>query len=250
MLHHLILSVRWQKTIALTGEHLNLKETYKINSLSLLARYAPGGIWDYVGKFALAKKRGLGGQNILLSLYLNVLLTILSGVVVFLMSLLFFSNLQQLQLITISIVLLSVTLVLLHPKLLEKLLNLIFKLIKRQKMRIDFSYSDIIKASTWFVAGWVVVGTSFFMLISSFSTLETSIMPKVIGIFAISWIVGFLTPIAPNGVGVREATLTLLLKQIMPLPLALVSSIGFRLLIIFGDLVSAGIGSRLRSTKT
>jgi uncharacterized membrane protein YbhN (UPF0104 family) len=49
-------------------------------------------------------------------------------------------------------------------------------------------------------------------------------------------VIGFLTPIAPNGAGVREASLIFLLGAILTLPVAIISALSFRLLIIARDL--------------
>ena len=241
-----LLSLSWQKLVLLTGEKLPLKAGYKITVLSALARYLPGGIWDHVGRFALAKKEyGLEEKRVFLSVLLNIVLTVFAGVAVFLLSLLSFSSYPNLRFLSWSLIFIPLGLVTLYPPLLKKIMNFILSKLGKEQLKLSFSYPQILKTTFWFFLSWVIIGFSFFLLICSFSVINLSLLPTIVGIFAISWVIGFLTPIAPNGAGVREASLILLLGTVIPAPLAIVSALSFRLLIIAGDITSAAIGAKL-----
>lgn len=60
---------------------------------------------------------------------------------------------------------------------------------------------------------------------------------KVMTALLIAWVVGFLTPGAPGGLGTREATLLLLLKNHVDPQALLVSVALFRLVTVTGDMV-------------
>lgn len=55
--------------------------------------------------------------------------------------------------------------------------------------------------------------------------------------FAASWTLGFLTPGAPSGIGIREAVLIYILSPVIGAPDAVVISILFRLVTVGGDLL-------------
>ncbi|MES9970924.1 MAG: hypothetical protein ABW092_12895, partial [Candidatus Thiodiazotropha sp.] len=57
----------------------------------------------------------------------------------------------------------------------------------------------------------------------------------VLSAFAIAWSVGFLTPGAPSGIGIREAILILLLSPLAGEANALILALLFRLVTIAGD---------------
>lgn len=240
-------SIAWQRLVLLTGEKLLIKSSFRIIVLSAIGRYLPGGIWDHVGKFALAKEEyGLEGKRTFLSIILNIVLVVLTAVVVFLLSLLFFSEYQSLKFLPYCIALVPLGFVAIYPPLLERLINIVLPRLGKQKLELPFTYLEILKSTFWFFLSWAIVGTALFSLIHAFSPIRIALLPVVVGIYSISWVVGFLTPIAPNGAGVREASLILLLGAIVPLPVTIVSTLSFRLLIIARDVVSAAIGAKLR----
>jgi len=246
LIHSALLATAWQRLVLLTGERLSLRASYKITVLSAFARYLPGGIWDHVGRFALAKKEyGLEGKHVFLSVVLNIVLTVFAGVAIFLLSLLSFSNYPNLRFLSWSLIFIPLGLVILYPPLLKKTMNFILSKLGKEQLKLSFSYPQILKTTFWFFLSWVIIGFSFFLLICAFSVIDLSLLPAIVGIFAISWVIGFLTPIAPNGAGVREASLILLLGTVIPAPLAIVSALSFRLLIIAGDITSAAIGAKL-----
>lgn len=239
-------SVAWQRLVLLTGEKLSIKASLRIIVLSAIGRYLPGGIWDHVGKFALAKREyGLEGKRAFLSVVLHIVLVVLTAFVTFLLSLLLFSEYQSLKFLPYCSVLVPLGFVVIYPPLLEKLINIILPRLGKQRLELPFTYLEILKSTFWFFLSWIVIGSALFCLIYAFSPIRISLLPVVIGIYAISWAVGFLTPIAPNGAGVREASLILLLGAVIPLPVAIVSALSFRLLIITRDVASAVIGAKL-----
>ena len=54
---------------------------------------------------------------------------------------------------------------------------------------------------------------------------------------AVSWTLGFLTPGAPSGIGVREAVLVFLLSPLVGSAEAIILSILFRLVTVGGDVM-------------
>lgn len=246
LIHVVFLSISWQRLVLLIGEELSIKASYKITALSAVARYLPGGVWDHVGKFALAKKEyGLEGKRVFLSVVLNVILLVFAAVIIFLLSLISYSGYQNLKFLPYCIALIPFGLAAVYPPLLEKVMNFALSKLGKQRLELPFSYPQVLKTTRWFFLSRITVGTSVFFLICAFSPIRIALLPVVIGIYAISWVVGFLTPIAPNGAGVREASLILLLGAVIPLPVAVVSALSFRLLIIARDVVSAAIGAKL-----
>lgn len=246
LVHAVSLSIAWQQLVLLIGGKLSIRTAYKITVLSAIARYLPGGIWDHVGKFTLAKKEyGIEGKCAFLSVVLNIVLSVLTAVIVFLLSLIFFSRYQNLKLLPYLATLIPLGLVAIYPPLLERVVNFVLPKLGRRRLELPFSYLQILKSTVWFFLSWAAIGSSLFFLIYAFSPVNVSFLPAIIGIFAISWVVGFLTPIAPTGAGVREASLILLLGALVPMPIAIISALSSRLLIIGGDLVSAAIGAKL-----
>ena len=62
-----------------------------------------------------------------------------------------------------------------------------------------------------------------------------SLFFQVGGLFILSWSIGFLTPGAPGGLGVREAIMLMFLNDVLSQNLLLTSAILYRIICIIGD---------------
>jgi uncharacterized membrane protein YbhN (UPF0104 family) len=74
-------------------------------------------------------------------------------------------------------------------------------------------------------------------------------VPIILSTFAISWLTGFITPGAPAGIGVREATMILILSSFIGEPASVLVAIILRLVVTIGDLAFFGI-SHLHKLET
>lgn len=62
--------------------------------------------------------------------------------------------------------------------------------------------------------------------------LDFSLLPVFIGMFSLSWLLGYITLLAPAGLGVTEMSLTALLSLYIPFSLAAVLAIAFRVALV------------------
>lgn len=65
----------------------------------------------------------------------------------------------------------------------------------------------------------------------------------VAGLFLVSWLVGFVVPLAPGGIGVREATGVALLSGLIGLETALLVLAAMRLVSLIGDVLMFMLGA-------
>lgn len=66
-------------------------------------------------------------------------------------------------------------------------------------------------------------------------------LPLVIGATSIAWLVGFVTPGSPGGIGTREGMLMILLGGSVPAGQLALSILAFRLVTVLGDTVAFGL---------
>ena len=66
-------------------------------------------------------------------------------------------------------------------------------------------------------------------------------IPAVLGIYLLSWMIGFLTPGAGSGMGIREAALLMFLGAYLNPAIVLQAAITHRLVCISGDVMAYGI---------
>jgi hypothetical protein len=133
-------------------------------------------------------------------------------------------------------------LVFIHPKILGYVLNFGLKLLRRKKIKIKISYFQILMLILLYCIYWVIIGTSFYLMINAIVALKIQFLLVVSGMFAVSWALGFLSFFTPGGIGVREGILTLLLSLLFPTGIAIVITIIWRIQITLVEIVLGMIG--------
>jgi hypothetical protein len=88
---------------------------------------------------------------------------------------------------------------------------------------------------------WIVYGTAFWLTARALFVIPAADVPLYIGVFAVSWAVGFVAIFAPGGVGVREAMIVALLAGHLGEARAIVLAGASRLVLTLIDLVLGGI---------
>lgn len=89
----------------------------------------------------------------------------------------------------------------------------------------------------------MIIGFLFLWLFAALSPLSSNINPlNVAGVYAFAWLVGFVTPGAPGGLGVREAMLTLFLKGAGGPEIIVLATILNRAVTVIGDVIAFGMG--------
>lgn len=77
---------------------------------------------------------------------------------------------------------------------------------------------------------WLLSGAVLYVVILIFYDLPVYQLPQIIGIWALSSLVSYVTSLAPSGFGVKELSLTYLLAFFLPEPLPLIVALATRLL--------------------
>ncbi len=190
---------------------------------TMLSRYLPGNIWHIVGRVALAGRLGVARGQVAASATVEQLLTLLGALAVFGLSLPFWRGGAGPE--RWLLLLAPVGLALLHPRALGAAMAALAN---------------------------IASGLALFVVLGAMAPLAIEHAPFVVGASAIAWVIGYLSLLTPSGLGVREAALTALLAQILPLPAAVVGSLVYRLALTLGEVVAAGAAllyGRLRTRQ-
>ncbi len=87
-------------------------------------------------------------------------------------------------------------------------------------------------------AGIVLVVTLSLIFNLRFSQME---MLEIIGYYLISYFIGYITPGAPGGIGIRETILILLLSLVVPVDYATMVALIHRVITIISDIVAYSV---------
>ncbi|MCD9031663.1 hypothetical protein LDO32_07985 [Luteimonas sp. Y-2-2-4F] len=101
-----------------------------------------------------------------------------------------------------------------------------------------------------FALNFVLIGLGLWIMASALGGVGAGISPVLLtGAFASSWLIGFITPGAPAGLGVREAALALWLNESLPSSSVVLLVLALRIATTLGDLLNLAWGSVLMRSR-
>jgi hypothetical protein len=99
---------------------------------------------------------------------------------------------------------------------------------------------------------WLALGFSFWITLTPFSSFEIGLV-YIIGLYALSYAVGFVVPFAPAGIGIRESVLVLGLMPFLDINTSIILATLNRIFYILIEIVLAAtavVSSRFTHTDT
>lgn len=134
----------------------------------------------------------------------------------------------------------SMGLVALHPRVFGALLRSAARFTHRtQGPGFYFpeppTYPVALSLLALYVGVWLVAALALFATLRAVSPVSAEQLPAVAGAWGIAFLSGYVAPLLPAGLGVREATASALLSGIVPLPIAVATAVLFRLLLTVAE---------------
>jgi glycosyltransferase 2 family protein len=239
----LVYSEVWRKLVLGLGGKITFKSSYVLLGHSQIAKYIPGNVFQYVGRHILGKNLGLSNGVIINGIFIETLLNATVAGLIFLVSSLFLGwsklvlpGVNKLLIIGVAAIIIIIFLVIARftPKIKSWLIksNIIID-IKTIKKRY-FIYSIII-VILLYALFFTFIGLNLWFLSKYFWSISDVPILFFISAYAIAWVIGFATPGAPGGIGIREVILIAILNNHMNQPKALMLALIFRLVTILGD---------------
>lgn len=236
----------WKLILRGLGVSLPFLKSFKIIFYSQLGKYLPGKIWVFVGRMYFCQQLGIPASKIFLSMVLEMALSMISGILIFLVGFSIFPGLQiDINPFFLMIVVI-ILFVIIHPKVFTRIINIFLHLVKKGPIRIDLSFSQICGIMLYYCVMWFSLGIAFYFLINSTTFIALSTIPILAGAFSISTTIGAMALFIPGGLGVRESVLAFLLSNFFPISLAILLSVLSRIWISFGELILVGISTRIK----
>jgi uncharacterized membrane protein YbhN (UPF0104 family) len=216
----LIFKLIFKKLINVDIGFLQMFRAYNISNIG---RYLPGKVWSIFGLFYFTGQYGINKKQTTLAIIANEVSYKGSGALLGLCYFLFSSSFQNY--LPLMIALLVACLVVIHPRILDKIINLALKLIKKQPIEMDFSYSTIFVFFLMYIIVWEIHSLAFYVLVNSITSLESVNIFKFSTILPLCWVVGYIILLTPGGIGVREGMLVITLGEFLTPEVALVVAI-------------------------
>ncbi|MCL2361869.1 MAG: hypothetical protein FWC73_08675 [Defluviitaleaceae bacterium] len=216
-----------------------------VYTISNLYKYIPGGVMYVVGRNRLAlETEELSHPKVALSTVLEGIIIAFAAITIIVFTVFdhAMDYIRQLELPRAFAILLIVIVVLAGSAAFSfrhKIKEGLTKLFDHMRVlsipvlikRFGFGLIIMVLWASTFLATLLVLG----------QPLEPSQMATVIGLFLLSWLVGFLTPGAPSGIGIREIVMLMFMGGILYEEILLAAMLMHRIVAASGDIAAYGV---------
>lgn len=207
--------------------------------LSNLARYVPGKVFQFVAVAQLSRNAGLSGAVLLTSMLVHTGITLLSAVVVAAWTLAG-GIVRGVDPLWPALVVSIGAALAVHPALLNRLLAVIPRLLKKDVIRWNARWIDGVTLLALSIINWLLYGVAYHLFMASLTDVPWTLMPQMAGVNALSFFLGYASPL-PGGGGLREVSMAELLGPYLPEAVAAVMSLATRLWTIAAELLGGGL---------
>ncbi len=239
----------WIVRLLTTHQSVAIRQSLKVYFIANLATYLPGTYWFIPGRMVMNSKHGVSALQTGVGTLLEQFLIILSGALVSLLGIeLVAKQLNfQVQSFWWIFVIVIVGLIAIHPSNIQRILNVMARILKMNPVLLTLSYGTTLLLLFWAFVIWLMGAFTLLFLAKAFIPEIALSQVGIFGaIFAISWLIGFFTPFAPSGIGVREGVMGLAFIAVgIPVEITVLLAALSRFLIIFEDVFWALVGMRL-----
>lgn len=238
----------WQLLLRGLGHDLGARKGMRIHLLANVAKYAPGYLWQILGKVYLSERQSVSRKRAVASVGVEFSLIVATGTLVALVTLPSTGLLGSSLLPSLGP---GLALILVPPAALPFLLPLLQRVSSWSQIRERFpivselDYTSLVGVTVAIYLTWLVLGAGFVLLIGSVYPISINDIPRYIFALTVSFILGLLALFAPSGIGVRESAMAFLLGSCMPLSVASVIAILARVVTMLADVASFIVGLRL-----
>lgn len=230
----------WLGLLRRHGESLSWRDAFEIYATSQIGKYVPGNFAQHLGRISLSQSRGVSAVVVTQTVVEEIVLVLLAGLLVAVFSLpanplgmdVSFQRLPILRLGTAFVVAVVVS-------------GLI--LVARSRLKNQWS---VLRLLPMFVAMFVIQGGTATLVAIGVYQADTPHLLAAVGVFAMAWTAGFLTPGSPAGVGIREAILVVGFTPLYGETTAIGLAAILRLVSTVGDGIVFSIGQVSRISRT
>lgn len=241
--YYVLAGEAWRRWLALLGAPIPYRDAFRVLFLSNVAKYLPGGAWNYVDRALLLAPLGVDAPRATGSMALDLACQLASALLVGQLALVGGQAPGWSLAAAVAIV------AGMHPRVLGTALGAVARLLRRPAPSVPYAYGAMLGQLGLYTLNWAA-------LAASFAALATALLPHALsacqllalaGAFPMAWAIGTLALFVPAGLGVREASLVWLLHPVLPGAWPAVLAIVARLWLLVGE--AASFGAALASRR-
>jgi uncharacterized membrane protein YbhN (UPF0104 family) len=230
----------WRLLLAALGSPLPARAAARIMFIGQLGKYLPGSIWPVLAQMEMGNAHQVPRHRSASASVLTMMLSLLTGLLTALVALPFVAGSTPYLWALLAAPFLVI---LLHPKVLNSVLNRLLRLAKRPTLEEPLTGRAVVGALAWAFASWIFYGLQIWLLATRLGAPDGKAALLAIGGFAFAWSVGFIVVFAPAGAGVRDVLLVAMLGPVLGVAQATAVALVSRVLLTVGDLLTAAVAA-------
>ncbi len=233
-------AVNWYLLMRFVGEPVPFSRALRVWAFSYLGRYIPGKVGILASRLFQHAGDRTRQKRVASAFALEVVIGLLASLMVFVTTageLVAGRGVQLQLLIALGI---AFGLIALHPRVMEKGLNLLLKRMNRPAINLPLRSTHVAVLLILSLVKWAFLGLAFLTLARSFWPLGFEHYLHVVGAYSFGSIAGLLVVFAPSGLGVTEGIVVLALKNLMPGAMAVIIAVAARVWKVVSELVFVG----------
>jgi len=211
---HAVLVQTWRSMLTCWEARLPFWGAARIWSVSNLARYLPGKIWNIGAMGAMSKNAGVSPVAASGSAILSTLVNLLAGFAVAIISgrALLEQSSQGRGAIAILIVIIAAGMLLIAPWLMPRVAPIIARMAGRP-VEATLPGWAVVYALVGNVVAWLLYGAAFQLFVLGLLGSLAGGYAEYLAAYTISYLLGYLVFFAPAGIGVREGAMVTVLAS-------------------------------------
>ena len=250
----LILSgINWAWLLEATGQENDRWSSVAIFGISQLGKYLPGNVAHHIGRFVMARGKGMSVAAISQSMFFEVALSFLVAGCFFLAGVFLFDLGMWRELIQLNSWNRAVIFFLAGVAVSLALFRDRLRIWARHYLETESLFippwGSLLKSVMVFCASYLTVGYVIDLHARLLFGFESSHWLWLSTVFSGAWVVGALMPGAPAGLGVREVVLIATLTPVYGEAVAMGLSMTLRVITVTGDCLNFLVWSVWRSLR-
>lgn len=205
---HAVLVQTWRSMLGCWDARLRFWQAARVWSVSNLARYLPGKLWNIGAMGAMSRELGVSPVAASGSAILSTLVNLLAGFVVAVISgrALLEQTSKGRSTIAMLVVALATLALMLAPLLVPRIAPLLGRMIGRP-VQVSLPARAVVYAMVGNVVAWLLYGAAFQLFVRGLLGPTTGGYAAYLAAYTISYLLGYLVLFAPAGIGVREGAM-------------------------------------------
>lgn len=236
-------AVSWRVVVNDLGAAVGHVRGAQIYLVSQLGKYIPGSVWAYLLQMELGKKVGIPRARMFVSSLVQVGVSVVAMLTLGMIALpkLLADNPRAVWLYAA----LPVSIIVLHPKVLTWLVNLMLKLLRKRPLEHPLRWATIGKTLGCCLIAYGLFGLHLWLLATASGSFDLGLLLLCIGTVSIGLVAGLLFFIVPSGAGARDVLVALALAPTVGVTAAAAFAVASRVMFTVAELLTAGIAAAL-----